>query len=52
MIKDNDKLVEDSGKVEDNTRKDAKVPKKVTPMPISPTPFSQRLVKKKEDGKF
>ena len=48
VIKDNDKVVEVSGEVEDNTGKDAEVPKKVTPIPRSP-PFPQRLVKKTED---
>ena len=33
MIKDNDKVGEVSGEVEDNTGKDTEVPKKVTPMP-------------------
>ena len=32
VIKDNDKVVEVSGEVEDNTRKDVYVPKKVIPM--------------------
>ena len=36
MIKDNDKVVEVSGKVEDNMGKDADVPTKVTPMPRPP----------------
>ena len=39
VIKDNDKVVEGSGEVEDNTGKDAEVPKKVTPMPRPPPPF-------------
>ena len=52
MIKDNDKVVEVSGEVEDNTGKDVEVPKKVTPMPRPPPPFPQRLVKKTEDGKY
>ena len=38
MIKDNDKAVEGSGEVEDNTRKDAEVPIKVIPMPRLPFP--------------
>ena len=50
--KDNDKVVEVSGKVEDNIGNDAEVPKKVTPMPRPPPPFPQRLVKKTEDGKY
>ena len=51
VIKDNDKVVEVSGEVEDNTGKDAEVPKKVTPMPRPPH-FPQRLVKNTEDGKY
>ena len=39
VIKDNDKVVEVSGEVEDNTENDAEVPKKVTPMPRPPPPF-------------
>ena len=39
MIKGNDKVVEVSGKVEDNTGKDAEVPIKVTSMPRPPPPF-------------
>ena len=38
VIKDNDKVVEVSGEVEDNTEKDAEVPTKVTTMP-RPPPF-------------
>ena len=34
--KDNDKVVEVSGEVEDNTGKDAEVTKKVTPTPRPP----------------
>ena len=52
VIKDNDKVVEFNGEVEDNTGKDAEVPKKVTPMPRPPPPFPQRLVKKTGDGKY
>ena len=37
LIKDNDKVVEVSGEVEDNTGKDAQVPTKVTPMPRPPS---------------
>ena len=33
MIKDNDKVVEISGEVRDNTGKHVEVPKKVNPMP-------------------
>ena len=39
VTKDNDKVVEVSGEVEDKTGKDAKVPKKVTPMPRPPPLF-------------
>ena len=42
LIKDNDKGVEVSGEVEDNTGKDVEVPTKVTPMPRPPPPFPQR----------
>ena len=52
VIKDNDKVVEVSGEVEDNTGKDAEVSIKVIPMPTPPPPFPQRLVKKSEDGKY
>ena len=37
VTKDNDKAVEFSGEVEDNTGKDAQVPTKVTPMPRPPS---------------
>ena len=50
--KDNDKVVKVSGDIEDNTGKDTKVTKKVTPIPRPPPPFPQRLVKKTEDGKY
>ena len=43
-------VVQVNGEVEDNTMKNAEVPTKVTPMPRPPPPFSQRLVKKTEDG--
>ena len=46
--KDDDKV---SGEAEDSTGKDAKVLKKIFPMP-TPPPFPQRLVKKTEDGKY
>ena len=46
VIKDNDKVVEVSGEVEDNTEKDVEVPSKVTPMSRPPPPFPQRLVKR------
>ena len=52
MTKDNDKVVEFSGEVEDNTGKNVEVPTKVTPMPRPPPSFPQRLVKKIEDGKY
>ena len=52
VTKDNDKVVEVNGEVEDNTTKDVEVPTKVTPMPIPPPPFPQRLVKKIEDNKY
>ena len=38
VIKDNDKVVEVSGEVDDNTGKDVEVPTKVLPMP-RPPPF-------------
>ncbi|XP_069154484.1 uncharacterized protein [Solanum lycopersicum] len=52
VTKDTDKLVEVNGEIEDNTEKDAEVPKKVTPMPRPPPSLPQRLVKKTEDGKY
>ena len=52
MIKDNDKVVEGSGEVEDKTGKDVEVPIKVFPMPRPQPPFPQRLVKQTEDGKY
>ena len=39
VIQDNDKVVEVSGKVEDNSRKYVEVLKKVIPMPRPPPPF-------------
>ena len=45
VTKDNDKVVNVDGELEDNTVKDAEVPKKVTPMPRPPPPFPQRLFK-------
>ena len=51
VIKDNDKVVEVSGAVEDNSGKDAEVTTKVIPMPRPPI-FPQRLVKNTEDGKY
>ena len=52
VTKDTDNVVDINGEVEDNTIEDAKVPKKVTPMPRTPPPFPQRVVKKTEDGKY
>ena len=46
VTKDNDKVVEVSGEVEDNTEKDAEVRKKVTPMCRPPSPLPQRLLKR------
>ena len=45
VIKDNDKVVEVSGEVEDNTGKDAEVPKKVTYMP-RPSTISSKISEK------
>ena len=50
--KDNDKVVEGSGEVEDSLGKDKEVSIKVIPMPRPPPPFPQRLVKKNEYGKY
>ena len=44
LIKDNDKVVEVSGEVEDNTRKDVEVVKKVTPF-LDP-PLSSKISEK------
>ncbi|XP_069148030.1 uncharacterized protein [Solanum lycopersicum] len=52
VTKDTDKVVDVNGDVEDNTVKDVEVPKKVTPMPRTPPPFPQRLLKKTGDGKY
>ena len=52
VTEDTDKVVDVDGELEDNTAKDAEVPKKVTPMPRTPHPFPQRLLKKTEDGKY
>ena len=46
VIKDNDKVVEVSGEVEDNTGKDAEVPKKVTTIPTPPPPLSSKISEK------
>ena len=45
VIKDNDKVVEVSGEVEDNIGKDVEVPTKVIPMPRQP-PLSPKISKK------
>ena len=50
--KDNDNVVKGSGEARESNGKDAEVLMKVIPMPIPPPPFSQRLVKKTEDGKY
>ena len=52
MIKDNDKAVEGSDEVEDNTKKDVEGSIMVIPMPRPPPPFLQKLVKKTENGKY
>ena len=52
VTKDNDKVVEVNGEVEDNTTKDVEVPTNVIPMPRPPPPFPQRLVKKTKDGNY
>ena len=41
VIKDNDKVVEVSGEVEDITGKDSEVPTKVIPMPRPPPLLSE-----------
>ena len=46
VIKGNDNVVKGSGEVEEGNGKDAEVPMKVIPMPRSPPPFPQRLIKK------
>ena len=50
--KDSDNVVKGSGEAEKSNGKDAEVPMKVIPMPRTPPPFPQRLVKKTEDGKY
>ena len=45
-------MVKGSGEAEESNGKDAEVPIKVIPMPRTPPPFPQRLVKKTEDGKY
>ena len=46
MTKDTDKLVDVNGEVEDNTVKDAEVPKKVTLIPRPPPPISLKIIEK------
>ena len=48
LIRGDDEVVEVSGDLEDNTRKEDEVPQKVTLIPRPP----QRLVKKIKDGKY
>ena len=50
--KNDDKVVKSSGEDEESNGKDAEVHMKVIPMPRTPPPFPQRLVKKTEDGKY
>ena len=52
VIEDTDKVVDVDAELENNTAKDAEVPKKVIPMPRTPPPFPKRLLKKTEDGKY
>ena len=52
VIKNNDKVIDGSGEVEDINVKNVEVPIKVIPMPRPPPPFPERLVKKIEDGKY
>ena len=52
VIRGNDEVVEVTGELKDKMGKEAEVPQKVTPIPRPPPPFSQRLVKKIEDGKY
>ena len=52
VTKDTDKVVDVDGELENNTVKDAEVPKKVTPMPRPPPQFLPRLLKKTADGKY
>ncbi|XP_069148129.1 uncharacterized protein [Solanum lycopersicum] len=47
-----DEAEEVSGELVDKSRNEAETPQKVTPIPIPPPPFPQRLVKKIEDGKY
>ena len=46
VTKDTDKLVDVDGELQDNTVKDAEVPKKVTPMPRPPPLFPQKISEK------
>ena len=46
VIQNNDKVIEVSGEVEDNTRQDAEVPIRVTPMPIGPPTLSSKISEK------
>ena len=50
--KNNGNVVKGSGEAEESTGKDAEVPMKVIPIPRTPPPFPQILVKKTEDGKY
>ena len=45
-------VVKGSSEAEGSNGKDAEVPIKVIPMPKTPPPFAQRLVKKTMDGKY
>lgn len=48
-----DDVVEEvSGESIDKSDKEAEIPQKVTPIPRPPPPFSQRLMKKTDDGKY
>ena len=52
VSKDDDKVVKGSVDEEEINGKDVDVPTKVIPMPRTPPPFPQRLVKKTEDSKY
>ena len=45
-------MIEVNGEVEHNTGKYVEVRTNVIPMPRPPPPFSERLVKKIDDGKY
>lgn len=45
-------VVEASGELVDKTAKEAEMSQKVVPVPSPPPPFTLRLVKKTEDGKY